>query len=697
MPDKSDFCRPVDFSAPVFASTPKNAFNAVMPASPAQRIKHLRKELERHNTLYFLDNAPEISDQEYDALMKELVELEKSHPDLASPDSPSQRVGGTPLEGFKTVAHLVAMMSIDNTYDEAEVRAFDERTRKALGAQPRYVLEEKVDGVAVNLRYEKGLLVLAATRGDGKRGDDITTNAKTIHDIPLRLREQSQMPPLMEVRGEIFMFNSDFAKMNDKREEAGEETFANPRNATAGTLKQLDSKMVAQRRLHFMSHGVGQIENIPVDCYWDWLAFAGKLNLPTSQHAKRAENVDEVIREIEAFAKARHTLAYQTDGMVVKVDDFAQRAALGERSKAPRWVIAFKYQPDQVETTLEDVLWTVGKLGTLTPTACLAPVFVSGTTVRRATLHNIEQIERLDVRIGDRVIVEKAGEIIPQVVRAIPEKRPHGAKKIVPPAKCPSCSSPTEKPADSPYTTCINPACPAQLQARLRSFVGRNQMNIDRLGEVLIDQLVEHGLVKTFADLYRLKKEDVSSLERMAEKSAQNVIDSIAAARDRSLDRLLAGIGIRHVGNRVAVVLAQHFGSLDALAAASVEDLSSIHEIGDVIAKGVHDFFHSEAGRETIKQLKSVGVDPRMEKPSQSGPTPLAGQTVVVTGTLKHYSRTEIEELITKLGGRASGSVSKKTSFVVAGEEAGSKLDKANELGVKILSEEQFRNRIAAI
>jgi len=666
-----------------------------MSAATAQRIERLRREIRRHDHLYHVLNKPEISDRDYDALMQELIDLEKEHPQLVTPDSPTQRVGGEPLREFGSVIHAVPMMSIDNTYDEAEVRAFNQRVRKALeGRSPRYVLEEKVDGIAVSVRYERGEMKVAATRGDGRRGDDITANARTIKGIPLRLRDDSaKVPPVFEVRGEVFMPNAEFARINEARQEEAEEPFANPRNATAGTLKQLDSKIVAQRRLRFIVHGAGEVKPMPATCYWDWLALVRDLGLPTAEHAKRVDDIDAAIRRIEEFAKIRQTLPFGTDGMVMKVDDFAQQRDLGETSKAPRWVIAFKYQPDQAETNLLGVTWQVGKLGTLTPVAELEPVLLAGTTVKRATLHNIDQIRRLDLRVGDRVVIEKAGEIIPQVVKVVLEKRRGHPKEIEPPAKCPSCAARTEKPSDSPYTLCINPACPAQLRGRLRSFCARGQMNIERLGPALIDQLVEAGLVKTFADIYHLKQDDLEKLERMAEKSATNVIESISAARDRGLDRLLAGLGIRHVGNRVALVLAQHFGSLAALGKASVEELSAVHEIGDVIAQSVHDFFHNPAGMDTMAQLKAVGIDPKMAKKSASD-LPLAGLTIVVTGTLKKYARPEIEELIQKLGGRAAGSVSKKTSFVVAGEEAGSKLEKARELNVPVLSEKEFEARV---
>ncbi|MCY2954054.1 MAG: NAD-dependent DNA ligase LigA [Planctomycetota bacterium] len=659
-----------------------------------QRLKKLREELNRHNYLYYVEAKPEISDWEYDRLMKELLETEETHPEFKTADSPSQRVGGQPMKGFATVEHAVPMMSIDNTYDETSVREFDERVRKGLGGeQPSYVLEPKVDGVSASLRYEEGMLVLAATRGDGRRGDDVTANARTIRCIPLRLTD-GQIPGIFEVRGEVYMPNEEFQRLNKEREAEGEALFANPRNATAGTLKQLDSRVVAKRRLSFVAHGLGQVEPLPTESYWEWIKLLKKWGVPITEHTRLAKDVDEAIKEIEEFAKVRGTLPYQTDGMVVKVDSLGQRRLLGATSKAPRWVIAFKYPAEQVQTVLKEVLWQVGKGGTLTPVAALMPVFVGGTTVRSSTLHNVEQIERLGLKIGDTVVIEKAGEVIPYVVQAVPEKRPKDAKEIVTPKECPSCGAVVEKEKDTPYIRCVNPACPAQLKERVRWFCGRNQMDIENLGEVLVDQLVDAGVVKTFADIYRLKKEQLLDLERMGEKSAQNVIDGIEASRARGLDRLLSGLGVRHVGNRVAHVLAVHFGSLDAIGKASEEELSVVNEIGPVIADSVHDFVHNETGREAIRQLKAVGIDPKMEKPAGVGQLSLAGQTVVVTGTLEHFERKEIEDLIVSLGGKAAGSVSKKTSFVVAGESAGSKLNKARELGVAVLSEVEFMEKV---
>ena len=663
-----------------------------MPSAIEQKIKKLRQELEHHNYLYYSGN-PEIDDRQFDAMMRELIELEKAHPELLTADSPSQRVGAEPITGFETVEHAVPMMSIDNTYDEAEVRAFDARVRKGLGDEKiSYVVEPKVDGVAASLRFERGKLVLAATRGDGRRGDDITVNARTIQSIPLHLHGEN-VPNVLEVRGEIYMSSAVFQQINKEREAEGEEIYKNPRNLAVGALKQLDPKITASRKLRFVSHGLGQVDRLPAKSYWDSLKLFKNWHLPVGEHTSHVHSVDEVIAAIEDFGEKRGKLAYQTDGVVIKVDSFEQRDRLGATSKAPRWVIAYKYAAEQMQTIVREVDWQVGKGGTLTPVARLEPVFLAGTTVQNASLHNIDQIRKLDLHLGDTVVVEKAGEVIPYVRQAVPGKRPRGAKPIEPPVKCPSCGSKVEKEADGPYIRCDNPQCPAQFRERLRWFCGRGQMDIENIGEALVDQLIDAGLVKTFADLYRVTKEQLLELERMGEKSAQNVIDGIAQSKSRPLDRLLGGLGIRHVGSRVAFVLAQNFGNLEALGEATAERLSSIHEIGDVIADSVHDFFHSPAGEKTIRELKRVGVDPEMETPVQAD-RPLAGLTIVVTGTLKKLKRDEIERMITELGGRAEGSVSRKTSFVVAGEDAGSKLDKAKELGVQVISEAEFLKKI---
>jgi DNA ligase (NAD+) len=723
--------------------------------SPKQKIDHLREELDRHNRLYYVEAKPVISDREYDALMTELIALEKAHPELQSADSPSQRVGGDVQSALRPVSHAVPMLSIDNTYNEEEVRAFDERVRKGLdGARPRYVLEPKIDGASVSLRYETGVLVLAATRGRGNTGDDITANARTIQSVPLRLNHGKGIAPppaIVEVRGEVYMDNVDFQQVNKELVAEGEEPYANARNLTAGTLRRLDPKVVAKRKLRFLAHGLGQVEPLPVKEYWDWLALLRGWGLPLPKTVWREDDVDAAIRRIHEFEKLRPTLPYMTDGMVLKLDNFAHREALGNTSKSPRWIIAYKYETEQQPTVLRDVRWQVGKGGNLTPVGDLEPVFIGGVTVTHVTLHNIDQIHRLDLHLGDTVIIERAGEVIPYVVEVQKDKRPKHAKPIDTPTKCPVCQTKVERdplPEETvayrcTNTSCVeffrrhrvkrakvpsqcsecqqklevldagidiycpNPACPAQLKERLRWFCHRTQMDIEGVGDKLIEQLVDRGMVKTFADLYRLKVEEIATLSSeviseektvtrtVGDKIATKVVENIAASRQRPLERLLAGLGIHHVGTRVAYVLAAAFGSLDALSHATPEQLAATHEIGEVIAQSVHDFFHNPAGKHAVAELKSVGLDPRKEIPSPEAAAslPLNGKTVVVTGTMSQMTRPEIEELIVKLGGKASGSVSKKTSFLVAGENAGSKLDKAKELGVEVINEGEFLTR----
>ena len=721
----------------------------------ASRIHKLRDELNKHNNLYHVQARPVISDRQYDALMQELIDLETAHPDLRSADSPTQRVGGDVQTALKPVQHAVPMLSIDNTYEEKEVRAFDERVRRGLdGAEPRYVLEPKIDGASVSLRYEKGVLVLAATRGRGNTGDDITVNARTIRSVPLRLHEGKGIPKppaIVEVRGEVYMDNEDFQHVNKEILAEGDEPYGNPRNLTAGTLRRLDPKIVAKRKLRFLAHSLGQVDSLPTEDYWDWLAMLRQWGLPLPKNIWRADDIDTVIKHIHEFEKLRPTLPYMTDGVVVKVDSFAQRQRLGANSKSPRWIVAFKYETEQQPTVIRACRWQVGKGGNLTPVGDLEPIFIGGVTVTHVTLHNIDQIHRLDIHIGDTVIIERAGEVIPYVVEVRKEQRPSDAKLIQAPKKCPVCATKVEReplpegmaayrctntacdeffrrhrvkqskiPEDCPVCNhkvqtldtgidiyCPNPACPAQLKERLRWFCQRTQMDIEGVGDKLIDQLVDREMVKTFADLYRLKVDDIAALgseviqdektvkRTVGEKVATKVVDNIAASRAKALERLLGGLGIHHVGTRVAHVLADAFGSLHALASATVEELSATHEIGEVIAQSVHDFFHNEAGKNAVAELKRVGVDPQnqVRKPSAASELPLGGKSVVVTGTLSKMTRPEIEELIVKLGGKASGSVSKKTSFLIAGENAGSKLDKAKELKIEILSEAEFLSR----
>lgn len=660
------------------------------------RIATLREEIRRHDHLYFVENNPQISDEQYDRLVAELKSLEALHPELITSDSPTQRVGERPLSGFQQVRHRIPMLSIDNTYSAAEVLEFDVRVRRLLETDRiEYVVEPKIDGVAVSLRYDRGLLTRGVTRGDGETGDEITQNIRAIRSVPLRLRS-SNWPEVFEVRGEVYWPRPAFEEVNRRRIVAGEPAFANPRNATAGTLKQLDARLVAPRGLAFMAHGIGEIEPPlrSAERYTDILARLREWGIPTSPHTRVFQDVHELIDFIQRWDAQRRSLDYDTDGLVIKVDRLDYRDRLGTTSKSPRWCIAFKYAAEQAQTVLESVDFQVGKLGTITPVANLRPVLLAGTTVRRATLHNFEQVERLDLHIGDTVTIEKAGEIIPQVVAVDVVRRPPHARRIVPPAVCPACGGPVRKDENGVYLRCQNRSCSAQFVERLRFFCARDQMDVEGAGIALIEALTsgDPPLVAGYADLFRLKdrRDELLKLERMGEKSVDNLLAGIEAAKKRPLSRLLAALAIPHVGSTTAELLAEQFGSLDAIAGADESQLQEIEGIGPEVAGSVRRWFQSEMGRRTIAELKSVGVDPVQPRRVIAADSPFAGQTVVVTGTLKSYSRAQIEDRLKALGAKVSGSVSRKTSFVVYGDEAGSKLEKARELGVATLSEEEF-------
>lgn len=658
-----------------------------------QRIEKLREEIRRHDWLYYVKAEPEISDRQYDKLMDELKRLEKKHPELATPESPTQRVGGEPAEGFETVTHSVPMLSIDNTYSPDEVREFDRRVRDEVGDRKfHYLVDPKVDGVAVSLRYEQGRLALAATRGNGVEGDDITANVRTIRSVPLRLRGGNH-PDIVEARGEIYWPTKAFNEFNARRAENGEQTFANPRNGAAGTLKQLDPNIVAERKLAFLAHSIGQLSEQVADRANEVFKKFEQWGIPISRGMIVCDDIDAALEVIDDWLRRRGEVDYATDGMVVKVDELALRDELGATSKHPRWCVAYKYEAEQAETTLSKVEYQVGRLGTITPVAHFEPVQLSGTTVSSATLHNFDQVERLGVRVGDRILVEKAGEIIPQVVGVVHEKRPDDTKLISPPSKCPACDGPAGRDEGGVYLRCTNPECPAQLRERLKFFAGRDQMDIDHLGEKLIDQLVDNGLVRHFADLYKLSKEDLVELERMGEKSAENVLKAIDESKGRGLQRALAGLGIRYVGGRVAEVLAENFGDIDELAGASTERLEQISEIGPAIAESIAQFFGSSQGKDVVKRLKDVGVDMKSDR-SGTGGGALAGKTIVVTGSLEGFTRSESEDAVKDAGGRCTSSVSKNTDFVVVGAEPGSKYDKAQKLGVETIDEAEFVKRL---
>jgi len=726
-------------------------------------IEQLREEIRAHDRRYYLDAAPTISDREYDRLLDRLKQLEAEHPELVTADSPTQRVGGAPLEEFETVPHARPMLSIDNTYDaenlhkwaqrcfevldptlteiEAQLAAIDQREVELKGKRDKesqqqrkqgkeereqlrqqrqqqlklaanagyvfaggYLAEPKIDGVAINLRYEAGQLVRATTRGDGSRGDDVTQNIRTIRSIPLRLAAVPAAPRVLEVRGEIFMPSAEFQRINQAFIDAGEEPFANPRNATAGTLKQLDSAAVAERRLQFLAHGQGEVSEDSFATQSQFSQTLADWGIPTNSLAKQCRTIHEVWELIGAFEATRSQLAYDVDGVVVKVNRYDQRAQLGTTSRFPRWCIAYKYPAEQATTKLLQVDWQVGKTGKLTPRATMEPVFVAGTTVQHATLHNYGEILRKDIRIGDTVIIEKAGEIIPQVVRVDLEKRPADLRPIEPPGKCPDCAGEVEPEQDDngkeTARYCLNPECPAQLRERLIHFAARGQMDIDGLGEKIILQLADAGLLNSFGGVFDLreKREQLLELERMGEKKVDNLLTGIEAAKKRGLDRVLCGLGIRHVGSTVAKIIAKHYGSIDTLLAASQAEIQTFKiagaesGIGPEIAASLHHFLHSVAGQTVIEELRLAGVTLAAAQSSESATASqyFAGKTFVVTGKLEKYTRDEIHALVEKHGGKTSSSVSKNTDYLVAGEKAGSKLAKAQSLGVEVLSEFQL-------
>jgi DNA ligase (NAD+) len=661
----------------------------------SKQIDQLRQEIREHDYLYYVLNQPKISDRQYDRLFAELKELEQANPELVTPDSPTQRVSGRPLEGFAAVRHAVRMLSMDNTYNADELRAFDERVAKQLGSRDYdYVVELKIDGLAISLRYEAGRFVTAATRGNGEVGDDVTSNVRTIKAVPLVLRDGDRVPAVLEVRGEVYMPTRSFVELNRLRAEAGEPAFANPRNAAAGSLKLLDARITAARNLSFLAYATGELSEALAENHYQTLQKFQKLGLPVNPNIQQAKDIEEVIDFCLGWSEKRSTLDYQIDGMVIKINRFDQRGILGATARAPRWCISYKFAAEQAETVVESIDVQVGKSGILTPVANLTPVLLAGTTVKRASLHNFDELQRLDVRCGDTVVIEKAGEIIPQVIEVKKSLRPRGAVKFEVPTKCPNCGSDAVKDLDGVYIRCINPNCLGQLKERLKYFAGRGQMDIEHLGPALIDQLIENGLVHNFADLYKLQEAQLASLERMAEKSAANVIDAIVKSKTRPLWRLVAALGISHIGGQSAQILAEHFGSLEALMSAGQDELAAIDQIGPTMAKSVYEYFRDSENQSVIDQLLAAGLNPELPAPVQRSEK-LTGKTIVVTGTLENFSRQQAEQAIRQAGAKASSSVSKKTDFVLAGENAGSKLDKAKKLGVEVINEEQFMQMIS--
>jgi len=658
-----------------------------MAHDPKKRIEQLRTQIRKHDYLYYVHSRPQITDSQYDRLFAELKALEHDNPKLITPDSPTQRVSEQPVEGFQNVRHAIPMLSIDNTYNSDELREFDKRVQKGLGGKDySYVVELKIDGLAVSLRYEKASLVTAATRGDGQIGDDVTANVRTIKSVPLKL--QGDVPDVLEVRGEVYMPASAFLELNNLRADAGEPPFANPRNAAAGSLKLLDPKITANRNLAFFAYSIGEISQPLADEHWKTLHKLKDFGLPVNPNIKTATDIDEVIKICLDWEKDREPLDYQIDGMVIKLNRLDQRDILGATGRAPRWCISYKFAAEQAETKLLSIDVQVGKTGILTPVANLEPVLLAGTTVKRASLHNFDELDRLDVRPGDTVIIEKAGEIIPQVIQVQTKLRPKDAVPFEIPQKCPNCGQKVQKDQNGVYIRCTNKNCLAQLKERLKYFAGRGQMDIENLGQALVEQLIETALVKNFADLYKLTTEDLIKLERMAEKSAANVINAVEKSKTQPLWRLIAALGIRHVGGQSAQILADHFGSLESVRSADVQTLENIDQIGPTMAQSIHDYFEDEQNSAIIDQLLAAGVKP--QKPRKKLSRKLHGKTIVVTGTLENFSRTEIKRAIKEAGGKIPSSVSKKTDFVLAGENPGSKLQKAQKLSVKIINEKQF-------
>lgn len=662
-------------------------------ASAAERIRKLREQIEHHNHVYYVEGASEISDIEYDRLYAELVELEKAHPELVTPDSPTQRVGGAPLGEFATVRHEVPMLSIDNTYSPDELREFDARTKRFLDTQDTiaYVAELKIDGVASTVIYENGRLVLGATRGDGVTGDDITANVRTVRSIPLALKRPARggSPSRIEARGEIYMTKDELERLNKVREADGEPLFANPRNATAGTLKLLDPRECARRRLRAFFYGLGVYEGPALKNHHEVLDLLRALGLPVNPNARKIDGIEGVVEFAAEWAEKRHRLDYQIDGLVVKVDSLELQAKLGRTAKAPRHMIAYKYPAEQAVSTLNAITVQVGKTGILTPVAELEPVDLAGTTVKRASLHNFDEIARKDIRVGDRVLVEKAGEIIPQVLAVVSKDEKGRSRPVKPPEACPECDGPVVKEPDEVYLRCGNLNCPAQLKERLRYFASRNAMDIENLGPAVIEQLVDRGLVKDPADLYWLKQKQIEELERMGEKSAANLMKAIEDSKSRGLERLLAALSIRHVGTTLAAGVARHFGSLERLMSATNDDLLEVEDVGETVAQSIANFFASDHNRKVIEKLVKAAVSTEaLTKRQESGG--LSGKTFVLTGELESMDRSAAEELVRSMGGKASSSVSAKTDFVVAGPGAGSKLKKAKDLGVTVIDEAAF-------
>jgi len=659
-----------------------------------KRVEKLREEIEYHNYLYYILDQPEISDAQYDRLMRELEKLEEQYPELRSPNSPTQRVGAPPLEAFEIVRHTLPMLSLANAFDETEARDFDKRVKKFLGSSEdiAYVAEPKLDGLAVELVYERGQFVVGSTRGDGVNGENITQNLRTIKTIPLQLiRKEIPVPERLEVRGEVIIQLKKFKELNLKREEMGEPLFANPRNAAAGSVRQLDSKITAERPLEIYCYGLGEATARTFKTHSEILQTFPKWGLRTNPYIQRCQNIDEVLKYYHKVNEKRETLPYEIDGIVIKVDRLDLQTRLGEISRSPRWALAFKFQPKQETTKILDIIVQVGRTGALTPVAVMEPVKVGGVEVSRATLHNQDEIDKKDVRVGDTVVIQRAGDVIPEVVQVITSKRKGTEKKFRMPSKCPVCRAEVIK--DEAIHRCNGLDCPAQLKGRIKHFASKRAMDIEGLGMKLTDQLVDKRLIKDVADIYYINKQELIELERMADKSAQNIIDAIEKSKTKPLSKFLYALGIRHVGETTAEDLARHFPRLDDFFRLSEEDLMEVEGIGPEVAASVHQFFRDKKNKESIELLKKAGVKVIEPKIKEKGK--LAGKTFLFTGTLKTFGRDEVRNLVESVGGMTASSISKKVDYVVVGEDPGSKFDKAKELGIKTLTEEEFKKMVS--
>lgn len=662
--------------------------------SAEKRINELHERLNQYNYEYHVLDKPSVPDSEYDQLLRELIELEDQFPELKSADSPSQRVGGTILDSFEKVEHRTPMLSLGNAFNEEDLRDFDRRVRQAVGEDFSYVCELKIDGLAVSLRYEDGAFVQGATRGDGSIGEDITSNLKTIRSIPLKISEKVSF----EVRGEAFMPKGSFEALNKIKEEKGEEPFANPRNAAAGSLRQLDPKIAASRNLDIFLYALADIGDTGIDSHSEGLDTLDKLGFKTNPERKRCATIEEVLEFVGKWTDERPNLSYDIDGIVIKVDSLDQQQELGTTAKSPRWAIAFKFPAEEVVTVLKDIELSVGRTGVVTPTAILEPVRVAGTTVQRASLHNEDLIREKDIKIGDHVVIKKAGDIIPEVVNVLEDKRTGDEQEFLMPTHCPECESELVRLEGEVALRCINPKCPAQIREGLIHFVSRNAMNIDGLGEKVISQLFREKLIEDVADLYRLERDQLLQLERMGEKSVDNLLEAIQTSKENSLEKLLFGLGIRHVGAKAAKTLAQEFGSMDRLMELGKEELTNVNEIGDKMADAIVAYFENDEVKDLIQELKEAGVNLEYKGPKPVSASDVdsyfAGKTIVLTGKIERLSRNEAKEKIEMLGGKVTGSVSKKTDLVIAGEEAGSKLTKANDLNIEVWDEDKLMEEL---